>query len=338
VRAVVQALLALAFFTDSARIWELAVASALFGLAGAFFSPASTGLVPSIVSHERLQEANALLGLSRSAIQIAGPAVSGIVVATLGYGVVFAVDAASFVASFFCLAAMRLPRVLQREEHKSMLREALEGFEVLRKRRWMVAGLCCDVIFNVALGAYFVLGPVAIEEHFNGARDWGLMMTTAAIGGVLGSFFVLRVKPKHPLFVGYLVGFATPLMLVALAPPLPLPVLMVGAGLVFWAIVILNAYWATMEQQHIPQEALSRVDSLSWLASLVAMPAAMAVVGPVSSAIGIRTTLVGASVLAALGLIGVLSVRDVRELEAVAPVAVLGQPESPLAEHAIALD
>lgn len=335
IRAVVQALLALAFFTNSARVWELAAASGVFGLASAFFNPASTGLVPNIVSRERLQEANALLGLSRGAIEVAGPTISGLVVATLGFGVVFAVDAASFVASFLCLAAMQLPRAIRREGRQSMLREALEGFQVLRQRRWMVAGLCCDVIFNVALGAYFVLGPVVVKDHFNGAKDWGLMMTTAAIGGLLGSAFVLRVKPKHPLLVGYLVGFATPLMLLALAPPLPLPVLMLGAALVFWAIVILNTYWATMEQQHVPQEALSRVDSLSWLASLVVMPAAMFVVGPLSAAIGVGTTLVGASILASLGLIGVLSVRDVRELRAVGD---LRKDEGALAEHAVALD
>jgi MFS family permease len=327
VRAIVQTLLALAFFTNSARVWELVVASAVFGLASAFFNPASTGLVPSIVSRERLQEANALLGLSRGAINVAGPAVSGLVVATLGFGVVFAVDAASFVASFLCLAGMRLSRAMQWAERKSMLRDALEGLRVIRERRWMVAALCCDLVNNVALGAYFVLGPVVVNEHFDGAKDWGLMMTTAAIGGLLGSAFVLRVKPNRPLFIGYLVSFATPLMLLALAPPLPLPALMVGAALVFWSIIILNTYWATMEQQHVPQEALSRVDSLAWLASVVAMPAAMVAVGPLSSAIGVATTLVGASILSTLGLVGALSVRDVRELQALDDVT----PASPVA-------
>jgi MFS family permease len=319
--AIVQALLAFAFFTSSARVWELAVASAVFGLASSFFNPASTGLVPSIVSRERLQEANALLGLTRGATSVAGPAISGILVAALGFGVVFLVDAVSFVASFVCLAAMQLPRTIMREVRTSMLSEALEGFRLIRERRWMVAGLCCDVIFNIALGAYFVLGPVVIERHFDGARDWGLMMTAASIGGLLGSAFVLRVKPRHPLFIGYLVGFATPLQLFALARPLPLPVLMLGAGLVFWGIVLLNTYWATMEQQHVPQEALSRVDSLSWLASLVVTPAAMFVVGPVSSLIGVGTTLAGAGVLASLGLVGVLSVRDVRKLREVPEVS-----------------
>lgn len=320
VRAVVQALLAAAFFTSSAQVWELAAASALFGLASSFFNPASTGLVPSLVSRERLQEANALLGLTRGATSVAGPAVSGIVVAALGFGVVFVVDALSFVASFVCLAAMHLPRRIERETRRGILVEALEGLRVIRERRWMIAALSCDCIVNIALGVYFVLGPVVVEQHFDGARDWGLVMTAAAVGGLLGSAFALRIKPRHPLFIGYLVGFATPLQLFALAPPLPLAAIMVGGALVFWAIVILNAYWVTMEQQHIPPEVLSRVDSLAWLASVVVMPAAMFVVGPVSAQIGIGTTLIGAGVLASIGLAGALSVREVRELAEVLEV------------------
>jgi hypothetical protein len=62
------------------------------------------------------------------------------------------------------------------------------------------------------------------------------------------------------------------------------------------------------------------VDSLAWLASVVVMPAAMFVVGPVSSLIGVGTTLAGAGVLASIGLTGALSVREVRELAAVAEV------------------
>ncbi len=87
-RAVVQTLIALAFLTDTIQVWHLAVGAALFGTASAFFNPASTGLIPQLVSRERLQEANALLGLSESAIRVFGPVASGVLVATLGFGVV----------------------------------------------------------------------------------------------------------------------------------------------------------------------------------------------------------------------------------------------------------
>ena len=314
VRAAVQALIAVAFFTDSIQVWQLAVGSAVFGAAGAFFQPASTGLVPRLVSRQRLQEANALLGLARSGIEVFGPVVSGLVVATLGFGIVFAVDAASFVASFLCLAAMRLPRTVERGERKSILAEAIDGLRVVRERRWIVAGLACDLVFNLAFAAYFVLGPVVYERHFDGARDWGIAMTAAAIGGIAGGVLVLRFRPARPLFVAYLFSFVTPTVLLALAVPLPLAPLILGSALVTVAIVLVNTFWATMEQQHVPAAYLSRVDSLGWMISLVAFPLGSVAAGPLSDAIGVGATLVGAALLMTVGLVGALSVRDFREL------------------------
>jgi len=313
-RAVVQALLAVAFFVDAIEIWQLALGSAVFGAAGAFFNPASTGLVPQLVSRERLQEANALLGLARSGIEVFGPVVSGLVVATLGFGVVYAVDSVSFVASFLCLAAMRLPRAIERGERRSILAEAIDGLRLVRERRWIVAGLITDLVFNFALAAYFVLGPVVFEEHFDGARDWGIAMTAAAIGGIIGGLAVLRFRPARPLYAAYVFSFVTPLMLFALAVPLPLPPLVVGALLVSIAMVLVNTFWATMEQEHIPAAYLARVDSLLWMASLVAFPLGSVVVGPISDAIGVGPTLAGAAALMVASIVAALSVRDFREL------------------------
>jgi MFS family permease len=317
VRALVQALIAVTFFTNSVQIWGLAAASAIFGCASAFFYPASTGLLPRIVSAARLQEANALLGLTRGVTEVAGPAISGLIVATLGFGVVFALDAVSFIASFVCLAAMQLPRAIEPLERRSMVTEALEGLRLVRERRWMVAGISADVVFNFALAALFVLGPVVVKQHFAGARDWGLILTGGAVGGLVGGAIALRYKPERPLLVGYALGFATVVQLLALARPLPLAALIVGGGLVFCSITILNTYWTTMEQQHVPAEALSRVDSVSWLASLVVFPIGLVVVGPVADAIGVRSALLAAGGLAAVANLGVLSVRDVRELRRV---------------------
>ena len=69
-----------------------------------------------------------------------------------------------------------------------------------------------------------------------------------------------------------------------------------------------------MEQQHVPADYLSRVDSLGWMVSLVAMPVGMVIVGPLSALIGIEATLIASAVLAAGGLVGALSVRDFRNL------------------------
>ncbi len=317
-RAVVQGLVAFAFFADTIQIWHLAASSALFGLASAFFGPASTGLVPSLVSPAHLQQANALLGLSRNGIELFGPAVSGILVATTGYGWIFAIDAASFVASLVCLAAMRLPTAKAAIAKQSFLADARDGLRVIAQRRWLVMTLVCDALTNLTLAVYFVLGPVIVAEHFDGARDWGLIMTGGAAGGLIGGAIVLRWKPERPLLVAYLIFSVMPLQVAALAFELPLPLLMAGAGLVFMSIVMGNTFWQTMEQQHVPNEALSRVDSMSWMVSLVIMPVGFVLAGPLSESFGVRATLLAAAALGAAALLLALasrSVRDLRRLE-----------------------
>lgn len=314
-RGSVQALVAAAFFVHAVQVWQLAGAAFLLGVGSSFFNPASTGLVPEIVSAARLQEANALIGLSRSAINVAGPAISGLVVATLGFGVVFAVDAASFAASFLCLVAMRLPSRVERPERRSMVAEALEGLRAVRERRWMVAALSCDFFFNFALAAYFVLGPTVVKTHFAGARDWGLMMTTGAIGALLAGAFVLRVKPQRPLRLGYALGFFMPLMLLAFALPAPLPVLMLATAMLFFNITVVNTLWVTMEQQYVPPELISRVDSLGWIVAVMVTPIGLVIVGPISGAVGVGPTLVGGALIGALSVAGALTVRELRDLE-----------------------
>jgi MFS family permease len=313
VRAVVQGAIAAAFFTDTIEIWHLIVASTLFGAASAFFTPASTGLVPQVVSAARLQQANALLSMTRNAAELFGPALAGVLVATVGYSLVFAIDAASFVASLACLALMR-PLGQVRTQTQSFLADAREGLGEVLKRPWMRATLAADAFANFAIAPYLVLGPLVVQQHLGGAEDWGLMMATGAAGGIVGGALVLRWKPERPLVAAYVGLTAVPLGLLSLVPPLPLPLLMLGAGLFTMSIVVGNTFWQTMEQQHVPNEALGRVDSVSWMIALVIMPIALVVTGPAAEWIGVRTTLLAAAAIGVAATAGVLASRSVREL------------------------
>ena len=103
--------------TGSAEVWMLVVLAAVYGTAAAVFMPALIGLIPQTVPPDRLQEANALLGFTRSVANVGGPAVAGIVIALSGPGEAIALDAATFAVSAACLAALRLrPRAAARRE------------------------------------------------------------------------------------------------------------------------------------------------------------------------------------------------------------------------------
>ena len=89
-------------------LWGFLLLPALVGTGTAFFMPSLTGLIPQIVSGERLTQANALNGLTFSIGAIIGPAVAGVIVATASPGWAILADAASYVLSVWSLAALRL--------------------------------------------------------------------------------------------------------------------------------------------------------------------------------------------------------------------------------------
>ena len=318
VRAGTQAVLALAFFTDAVQVWHLMVASFLVGGASAFFGPASTGLVKTIVRPERLQEANALINLSQNAIQIFGPVSAGALVVLVGFGPIFAIDAVTFLASAVFLVALRLPKRSEQPERRSFLAEAREGLDEVLARTWLWSAFIVFSISNVTIAMYFVLGPLVVERELGGASDWGLLLTAGGIGGLLGSAIALRYKPARPLIPAFLLMFFVSAQLLALIPPLPVAALMFAAVLAVGSIAIGNALWDTMLQQHIPERSISRVSSLDWMISLVFMPLGYVVAGPLAETIGLDLTLAlaaGAGVAANLGLLLVPSVRNLRRVE-----------------------
>src|SRR3954468_10581638 len=85
-RTISQAVTAALLLSGRAEVWMLVVLSAVYGTSAAVFMPALAGLIPQTVPAEHLQEANALLGFTRSAASVAGPALAGLIIAIGGPG------------------------------------------------------------------------------------------------------------------------------------------------------------------------------------------------------------------------------------------------------------
>jgi MFS family permease len=291
VRALSQGILAFLLISGEAEIWQLAVAGAVSGGAHAFVGPASTAVVPDTVSRARLQEANALLSVTGNGAELFGPALSGVLVAAVGPGWVVAIDAASFAVSAVFLLFLRVGETPP-PTHRPFLREVVDGLREIAARRWLSVSLATFAIGNVTIAAYFVLGPLIAERELDGARDWGLVLTGGAAGGVVGSLAALRLRPRRPLLFGFALLLVQPVALLTLVPPLPTLGLAVGAAIGFGSVSMFNVVWETNLQQHIPRHVLSRVSSIDWMVSLIFMPLGYTVVGPLSDAIGLEATLV----------------------------------------------
>ena len=259
-RAGAQAVVSTLLITGNAQIWHLIGLAVVMGSASAFFTPASVGLMPQIVSRERVQQANALVSISQSAAHIFGPLLAGLMVATVGPGWAFAVDGVSFLVSAGFLSAMRVPPNPP-STRRSFVADLADGWQEVRSRSWVMASILTFSLSNASLGAFQVLGPLIADREMGGAAAWGVVVTGGAVGGLIGGAISLRWKPRHPLVPGFGLMVLATIQLFLLIPPFPAPVVAFGSMLTIGAIVVSNTFWDTMLQQHIPQAALSRVSS-----------------------------------------------------------------------------
>jgi MFS family permease len=313
VRAAQQIVIGILLIAGVARIWHLVIGAVVFGVAAAFFQPATTGLVPETVSASGLQQANALMGLSRSATSVVGPALSGVLVALFGPGWVFVINALTFLVSALTLALLRVPSRLM-PARDSFLRELASGWHQLAIRPWYWLNLCSHALWNFAIAAFFVLGPVIAFRQLGGPSSWGLIAASLGIGSIVGGLAALRFRPSRPLVAANLALTLAALQLLALVPPFPALVIAASCVVGFGGLSFLNEVWEATMQQLIPADVMSRVSSYDWVISLVAMPAGYAVAGPAAAEFGTRPTLVVAAVILALPSVVVVAIPGVRRV------------------------
>jgi MFS family permease len=330
-RAVVQGGLAIAILTGNGTLWVFVAGALLSGAASAFFGPAIIGLIPQAISPARLQAGNALLNLSESAAHMAGPVVAGILVALMGAGWIFAIDAASFAISAIFLMRLVIPAAAP-AEHKSFLGDLADGWREVTSRRWLVGSLAAFAFGNLAFAAFFVLGPLVVNRDLGGAPAWGLLMSAFGFGGLAGGAIALRWKPERPLVATFATLLLAPAALLLLAQTPPLAVLGIGVVLLAAAIAICNTLWHTTLQQQVPEESISRVSSYDWMVSLLIFPAGAALAGPLADAFGVELALFAFAALAAIPqalVLGMSSVRAVRRLDTAPPKpAAAGEAEA----------
>jgi MFS family permease len=322
VRLVTQTLAAVLLLSGTAQVPHLVVLAAVFGAADAFFSPAFSGLLPTTVSPGNLQPANALRGLTFSLANVAGPVIAGLLIGYAGGpGSAFVFDAATFAVSVLLLLPLR-PAVVDRaaaEEEDgaqpSFGSSLKEGWREVRSRSWVLGYLGGFAAYHaVVLPAIFVIGPVLMQERYDGARSWALVTALFGLGNILGDVLLLVWRPRFALRVGAL-------MLVGASCQAAI----IGSHLPVWGIGLLElltgicvtgmfTLWETSLGEHIPPGALSRVSSYDYLSSTGVIPLGNVLVGLSAAAAGVDATLVAMTVIGIGAALVVVSIPSVRHL------------------------
>ena len=314
VRMALQATTAGLLLSHSAQIWELIVLQACAGTATAFFNPASTGLTPMTVSAARLQEANALRGMSMASMQLVGPALAGILIVTVGPGYALAIDAASFGVSAFYLARLRLPPRVSLPA-QSFARDLLDGWHEFVARTWVWVIVVSSSLGNMMSSVWLVLAATWIKQGHGGAGAWTAILVASAAGALVGGATALRIKPRRPLLAASVLTLPNAVPIILLALQVPWETFVVAVLVTGFGNMLFNTLWETTLQQHIPPASLSRVSAYDWFGSLLCQPLGLAVAGVAAAALGMSRTLwiaAAIDIVAVGALFGVPSVRRLR--------------------------
>ena len=149
------------------HLWHLAVVAFLFGAAEAFFFPAYTALLPTLLPPDELLAANGVEGMLRPVAQQAlGPALAGVVVGAAAPSVAILVAGGLYTVALLAVVAMRTLPVPAAAEGSSVLGELREGFGYLFRTGWLFATLAFASLYVLVLiGVFEVLLPFAVRDQ-----------------------------------------------------------------------------------------------------------------------------------------------------------------------------
>ncbi len=294
-------LVAFLSLSDLTEVWHLAAVSFVTGMGMAFYYPAYSAWLPALVPESDLLAVNGFEGMVRPTIgQAAGPAVAGVVVGAASSGTAVALAAAFAGAGLLALTAV--PKTAVRRELAAdapahpvarALADMREGFAYMVRTPWLLATLLfASVLVLMIMGPFEVLVPFLVKDRLGGGPDdHALVMAAFGIGGAVGSLAMASARmPRRYLTTMNLMWGVGCLPLVVMGMATEVWVVVAAAfvlGAVFSAPMVI---WGTLLQRRVPPALLGRVASLDFFVSISLMPVSMALAGPVSEAIGLRTT------------------------------------------------
>jgi DHA3 family tetracycline resistance protein-like MFS transporter len=319
IRGLALAVMAALSLSGALELWHMIVLVAVYGAGTAFFSPAFDAIVPDVLPASELAQANSLDQFVRPlALRLAGPALGGVLIEVTGVGMAFALDALSFVVSAVALFAMSARPRERTVASASFASDMRDGMRYIRGHVWLWATFAtAAVAYLLFMGPAEVLLPYAVKNELHGsAADLGLVLAAGGIGSV-GCAAVIgqRGLPRRDITFMYLAWTLATFAIAGYGLATAVWQLMI-ASLAFNGLETAGTIvWATAKQRHVPAALLGRVSSLDWLISIGLLPLSFALTGPVSEAIGVRTTLVWAGVIGGIVTFAALLLPGMRAIE-----------------------
>ena len=298
--------LGLLALSGAIQLWHVYVFAFLLGCVTAFDAPARQTFVSELVSDDLLSNAVALNSTSFNAARMIGPAVAGVLIAGIGTGWVFVINAATFVAVLAALAFLRV-RELHRKARLAGARGGiLDGVRYVRARPELATVLAMlFVVMTFGINFPVFVSAMAVQAFHASSHEFGVLTSMLAVGSVSGALFAARRHgaPRAAFLIVSALAFGAGLALAAAMPTYAL----FGAALIAvgWAAQTFNTTANSTVQLWTEPAMRGRVMAIYMAIALGSTPLGAPIVGWVADTFGPRWALaVGAAAGLAAALVG----------------------------------
>jgi MFS family permease len=291
----------------SVHLWEIGVLAALLGLNNAFESPARQAFMLELVGPASLRNAVSLNSVIVNVARMIGPAVAGVLIATVGEGVCFLVNAASFIAVVASLTLLDRSALAPSPPSGRQPGQLRAGVRYVRSNPELAVPLLMMALAGCLAYEFQVTLPVMARQGLHvGATGFGFMTAAMGLGAVAGGLLVaMKGRTGLPMLVAAASAFGVLLLLASAAPDLPveLVALALAGGA---SIAFMSGGNSTLQLASDPSMR-GRVMSLWFVAFQGSTPIGAPIIGWVIAQAGARAGLgvggVACLLVAALGLL-----------------------------------
>ena len=313
-------------------IWQLYLVGFINGCLTVFFDVAYQAYLPALVERDEILEGNSKLEISRSAAQITGPGVAGVLIGVVTAPMAILLDSLSFLGSAFFLWRIRKPEPLPERrknadgKHVGMREEIADGLRFVLGNRFLRAIATCtgtsNLFGNIGFAILLLYAVRTVGEGGLGmdAQSIGIALSLGSIGALVGALTANRIGRwlgVGPTIIVTAFLFAPPMLILAAAPAeLAVPMASASIFVAAFSGVVYNINQVSFRQAITPERMQGRMNATMRFIVWGTIPVGQIAGGLLGGIIGLHETIWVSGLLSFIPFLPVLfsPVRSIGEM------------------------
>ncbi|MDP7980198.1 MFS transporter [Bacillus sp. WLY-B-L8] len=289
-RGIVFFLPVILIFSGQIEIWSLFLIQVVLGILQPLYVPAASSLLPTIVEHDKLTQANAWLDGTVRTMSFLAPTLGGLLIAYIGASSTYIMVGTLFLISACSLAYLHESSVTNVKKKVTWLKQIISGYQYFFKQRPLIWLGFFTSLVQFSVGVTMVINvPFIIEELNETSFSYGIFMGSFPFGYVIGSFLVGRwgdTWPRRYMMLSGLLMGGLSFFLLGFVTSFPLAVLCeILGGICF---PFFNIHQTSLLQKIVPSHLMGQIFSVRLFLIRATMPLGILFAGQIVELSGIR--------------------------------------------------